>query len=424
MREARNGRKDTAEHYTIKSGREKPSLQPITPASLPHVSCPRPRRLRAAASGPPIGVTRWQRRTPRLLAASGVPRPKRTRNRPSPSEPALEWSLRGPDRAKRREGACDGGLAADDRVLRHDGPRGRPAQGRASSPRDNQRELSSLVMNVACPALVNIRRRERDRAHPSARPRLLLRRVRSHARVHGAHRIASTPPAALPESRARCGEPHVRGDQRIVHRPAPHFERLRPRRGLLLVLFLIPAGFFLYSYAIAVISKRADGAPAPQQGFARKAAGVRAPTGEPGMAACVIALALYLGGVELPYVLAEPVSMVGDLSAPLAMILIGASFADIKPRELFCDVRLNLFILLKMLIIPHRRHAGAQACHRKRIPAHHLHGEPLGAYGEHGRHAGFAVQQRPLPAHHASGGPHTLVSVATMPIVSLVCGIG
>ncbi|HIY84432.1 AEC family transporter [Rubneribacter sp.] len=289
---------------------------------------------------------------------------------------------------------------------------------------DNQRELSSLVMNVACPALV-------ISGAASATERIPPLDLAFCFGVFVAMLafmalIGSLLPLLLHYPKAEHGAVNlmfVETNVSFIGLPLIS-NAYGPDAAFYMVLFLIPAGFFLYSYAIAVISKRADGAPAPQQGFARKAAAFARQLANPGMAACVIALALYLGGVELPYVLAEPVSMVGDLSAPLAMILIGASFADIKPRELFCDVRLNLFILLKMLIIPIvAMLALKQVIGNEYLLITCMVNLSAPTVSMAAMLALLYNKDRYLLITRAVALT-TLVSVATMPIVSLVCGIG
>ena len=48
-----------------------------------------------------------------------------------------------------------------------------------------------------------------------------------------------------------------------------------------------------------------------------------------GMGACVLSIIIYFSGIRLPYVLNTTIQMVGGLTAPLAMMLIGASLPDI-----------------------------------------------------------------------------------------------
>lgn len=71
-----------------------------------------------------------------------------------------------------------------------------------------------------------------------------------------------------------------------------------------------------------------------------------------GMGACVLSIIIYFSGIRLPYVLNTTIQMVGGLTAPLTMMLIGASLPDIPWKSLLKNGRLIAFVLLKMLVLP------------------------------------------------------------------------
>ena len=112
------------------------------------------------------------------------------------------------------------------------------------------------------------------------------------------------------------------------------------------VLYLIPNNFLLYSYAIWLMrsNKRASGA----MGSGSNLRGLL----NPGMAAGIVTIVLYFGGIELPHVLAAPITMLGSTTAPLAMLLVGAQLVDERLGALFRDVRLMGFTVLKMIVLP------------------------------------------------------------------------
>ncbi len=72
----------------------------------------------------------------------------------------------------------------------------------------------------------------------------------------------------------------------------------------------------------------------------------------PGMIACVLACACYFLNISLPGFLLTALTMVGNLTAPLAMMIIGVGLLDIRPKEVLTDVRLLLFAIIKMLVVP------------------------------------------------------------------------
>lgn len=66
----------------------------------------------------------------------------------------------------------------------------------------------------------------------------------------------------------------------------------------------------------------------------------------------IIGLILYVTNTTLPEVLAEPVSLLGSATTPLAMFIIGAQIADINPGSLFGDRHIYLVCVLKLAVIP------------------------------------------------------------------------
>ena len=71
-----------------------------------------------------------------------------------------------------------------------------------------------------------------------------------------------------------------------------------------------------------------------------------------GVITSVIALILYFGKIFLPDFAVTTAQNLSNITAPLSMLVIGASFLDFKIRDLFTDTRLLLFSGIKMLLIP------------------------------------------------------------------------
>ena len=72
----------------------------------------------------------------------------------------------------------------------------------------------------------------------------------------------------------------------------------------------------------------------------------------PGMAACMGTCLIYFLQIPVPDVLATSLTMVGNLTAPLAMMMIGFGLMDISLKETVTDVNLILLVLCKMLVMP------------------------------------------------------------------------
>lgn len=74
--------------------------------------------------------------------------------------------------------------------------------------------------------------------------------------------------------------------------------------------------------------------------------------GNIGVLASLTALVLYCGNVNLPGVFTQIFDMLADLTAPLSMMVIGASFGEMSIKEMAMDVRLLVFAGIKLLVIP------------------------------------------------------------------------
>lgn len=70
----------------------------------------------------------------------------------------------------------------------------------------------------------------------------------------------------------------------------------------------------------------------------------------PAMFASLLALVLFFAQVHLPYVLNEAMSMVGGITAPLAMMVVGILLTTVKFREIFSEWRIYVFVVLRQLI--------------------------------------------------------------------------
>lgn len=71
-----------------------------------------------------------------------------------------------------------------------------------------------------------------------------------------------------------------------------------------------------------------------------------------GVIACIAAMLLYFLQTPVPSFLQAFITNLGNLTAPLSMMIIGASLAQMPLKELFLDKKLLLFSLLKLLLLP------------------------------------------------------------------------
>lgn len=206
----------------------------------------------------------------------------------------------------------------------------------------NQKQISSLVVNIAYPAII------------------LSGVSGDGVRMEGEELIfAFCVAIAVLLTAVALGQivPHILGYERKYHgivntmvvftnigfMGMPMIHGIYGADALIyMTVFLIPFNVLFYSYAIQNMQP---------EGEEKKRFRLR-DLMNVGMGACVLSIIIYFSGIRLPYVLNTTIQMVGGLTAPLAMMLIGASLPDIPWKSLITNGRLIAFVLLKMLVFP------------------------------------------------------------------------
>jgi len=72
----------------------------------------------------------------------------------------------------------------------------------------------------------------------------------------------------------------------------------------------------------------------------------------PGVISLSIGLLLYFTQLPLPNLVREAVSDIASMNTPLAMVLTGVFLSEVKPRELFGDIRVFRAAALRLLLFP------------------------------------------------------------------------
>ena len=66
----------------------------------------------------------------------------------------------------------------------------------------------------------------------------------------------------------------------------------------------------------------------------------------------MLTLILFFTKIPVPYVAAKTIEMVSSLTAPLSMMVIGASLAVISVKEMITDRKMLLFVVIRQFILP------------------------------------------------------------------------
>ena len=72
----------------------------------------------------------------------------------------------------------------------------------------------------------------------------------------------------------------------------------------------------------------------------------------PGVISVIIGLPLFLLKIKLPEIVAEPVSMVGSMTTPTAMLIFGTYLSNTDLKTMFLDKKIYLVALLKLAVLP------------------------------------------------------------------------
>lgn len=72
----------------------------------------------------------------------------------------------------------------------------------------------------------------------------------------------------------------------------------------------------------------------------------------PGVVSSLIAIVLYIFKIYVPKVIIEPITLIGNMTTPLAMIIIGSTLASYNIKDVFLDKKMYLFTLLIDVLIP------------------------------------------------------------------------
>lgn len=109
-------------------------------------------------------------------------------------------------------------------------------------------------------------------------------------------------------------------------------------------IFLLPYNILIYTYGISLMDKGES---------KEKESGIQwRKIFNNGVIACMLTLILFFTKIPVPYVAAKTIEMVSSLTAPLSMMVIGASLAVISVKEMITDRKLLLFVVIRQFILP------------------------------------------------------------------------
>ena len=206
---------------------------------------------------------------------------------------------------------------------------------------NNQEQFSSLIVNIACPCLI-ISAAMRAEEHMGLEQVietytayavllvmmclvgfLLPLLLRFRGRLRGAINLSFWFNNSL-----FMGLPLVQGvygDQAVVY----------------MTLFFIPVNLLFFVYGVSSISIHK-----------RRGLEMFRMLLNPGIIASLIACVIYFAEIPTHPLLSQTFALLGAMTAPLAMMMIGASLKDIHMRHMLTDRKLLLYTFLKAVVLP------------------------------------------------------------------------
>lgn len=109
-------------------------------------------------------------------------------------------------------------------------------------------------------------------------------------------------------------------------------------------LFMIPYNVLIYTYGVAAMTAGTEEKKKEGISFGR--------IFNVGVVACIVTIIFYLLQISMPEFIEITVTHLSNLTAPLSMMVIGASLSRIHLKKLFMDGKLLLFSFIKLLVIP------------------------------------------------------------------------
>lgn len=112
-------------------------------------------------------------------------------------------------------------------------------------------------------------------------------------------------------------------------------------------IFLFPYNLLIYTYGIQVISPIQENSCKKGEWLTK----IKKILNN-GVLASIAAIIIFLGNIKLPSCINDSIRMIGGLTSPLSMMVIGASLGVIHLNEMIKDTKLIVFTFLKLLVVP------------------------------------------------------------------------
>ena len=110
-------------------------------------------------------------------------------------------------------------------------------------------------------------------------------------------------------------------------------------------MFNIVLNVYIYSVCPLIIHMG-------EKGHKFNAKGLIKTIANPSTIICVVSMVMLINGLQLPSFLFESIEMIGEITVPLSMLVLGMQLAESKVMAVFKNYKLVIISALKMLLIP------------------------------------------------------------------------
>lgn len=107
-------------------------------------------------------------------------------------------------------------------------------------------------------------------------------------------------------------------------------------------IFIMVISVFVYSVGFGILAYSEDGrAKIPWKSIVN-----------PSVVACVIALVVFFTGFRMPEIAQNALGMLGGVTSPVAMLIVGVIMAGAKLKDIVAEWRMYPYILIRQLVVP------------------------------------------------------------------------
>ena len=108
---------------------------------------------------------------------------------------------------------------------------------------------------------------------------------------------------------------------------------------------------FVYTFGVVLMGGAGEAEGAPLKERLRKIPWKKLLL-TPAVIGTAVGILIFMFRIPLPSILADTCGTLGDLTSPLAMLVVGANLSGMKIREVLTNMRMNVYVLLRQIVLP------------------------------------------------------------------------